>query len=1787
MNDCRSNPVARASLAHHRFLSANKDFDVFHDNADDHIFLTISKTGEFYEIELLRALSKLLREDDLVLDVGANIGNHALFFAGVVGCRVKCFEPNPEAVKLLRHNILANGLGGRIDVLPVAVGPEDRHFSADTSSTRNNLGAFRIRPAQEGAIRAVPLDKVDVGGPVKLVKIDVEGMELDVLLGAREIIRRDRPVVCVECDDVESFRIIFDYLAEFKYIVTGSHNYTATHIFVPVEIASYTEIAALCCNLATRYISTGHEIHRSQRQLRDIAAAQASAAAAHEQLLGRIERLESRLALPVATEAPEIDRLRDEVSALAELLPAAAKYDDLARETETLRFQVADLAQANGIFSSEFAAQHSFWNREMQRFSQRLDDQIASQTAAATTQKELVNQVEASIASETAAWNREMQRFSQRLDDQIASQTVAATAQKELVDLVEASIATETAALRDRYEGLRAAVTGLDNTARHHFAEQRAWTKAIEAHAASIKKLEMQLQGLSALASKPDEVRPERRLKRLRRKLIREAVRPFKRDHRKRLYTKISREIMRPLSLEHWQRRRFKLGQKLPPLLSKMNSGGPRSEVRSGRLLKRLRSLSAVQWSVLRSPASALAMVPPTAAPVPSTHIPPVIDGRRKDGWITSMPGKNAGNVIGQFEVERGGLVRVAIEIEVLASQPLILTLLDGDARVLGPVEVLREGKNEILAFAPLRTRAISARLAVQDTRNTATWRVNSITLEHLDSDAVFLEQKAAGLPVTFASLASLPSRRDMLADCVASLLHQSDKIRVFLNGYDTVPDFLKHERIEVRRSQDWDDRGDAGKFFWLDAVENDGYRLVVDDDLIYPPDFARVLTTRVAKQNNRVLVGLHGVLIRQPMRSYHEQTSRARTFHFAHALAEERTVHILGTGVLCFHSSAVKMRSADFLYCNSADIWLALYAQRHRIPMITPARPQHWVRENTCDVQTETIYAHSLKKSGSRFDSSLVQNATIRRAQPLTVQRGLLPKLCMIAVVQNADELNEFAKKWQQTLSLRYDWVLVVQPASNCEELASAAQALAVEHEIHVLPASEKFASALEAAAAFVRSISPDYVFVAQNDLCFAGAGWDSDIIASLSRYPGGAGFLAVGADTGGGPGNQKIACIGYNAECTATLAGLRSFAKQGSRLFAEGISSNGESTSGLPKLAGMNAQWVHCNDASTLAVDTKPEVKTVEHKTLNDLFDRIVYINLDRRSDRRASIEAELAFHGIRAERFAAIDGNDPAVRAEYEAYVKQPLRTVSEEVRTLRYEQDFYLHYQSQASRVARLEQKHGAKAIRSAGAWAYLRGWEQILERAIQDGIETLLVFDDDVLLHRGTKDIFGRLIEELPSDWLVLQLGTLQYNWNEPWVAWRSPTLYSSCGAVGSHAVGLRFEAMVYLLDRLKMMEMPFDIGALSAITRDFSTRCFVTFPNLAIQSLTDTDIGTSAFQKDRSIDEIAKVHRWNMKDYAPEYVVRVRREMSDAQLVKIRNSESARDSSVPSLVCVLKNEILTIRAFVQHYRAAGIQHFIFIDNGSEDGTFEFLREQHDVELYQAPGPFDWRRKQGWINRVIEDAGPEGAWILYADADELMIFDGIGPKNFGDLARQMDLQGIRRCRGMLIDMYPAGPVLENTSSVEGELWTHSPYFDAGTYKEAKYPEIISQKGGPRKRAFGHIDVNFNPELTKYPLFKMSASELFANPHYLWPYEQNFVSDCYIGILHFKFLPGVTDRIKTAVREKSYWNDSIEYHCYLSAFEKDPKLTLHSEVSREFSGSQSLVEAGLIKPIVWSD
>jgi FkbM family methyltransferase len=165
-------------------------------------------------------LGQVLGAGDVVVDAGANIGTHTVFFAGAVGDEglVVAFEPQRLVFQILCGNVALNGLRN-VRCLMAAVGAERGHLIFPSLDPRQVLNFGAVKGSTEGvgeAVDVVPIDELDLQR-CSLLKVDVEGMEVKVLAGARETIKRCHPVLYLENDTVEGSRALLEAIDSIGY----------------------------------------------------------------------------------------------------------------------------------------------------------------------------------------------------------------------------------------------------------------------------------------------------------------------------------------------------------------------------------------------------------------------------------------------------------------------------------------------------------------------------------------------------------------------------------------------------------------------------------------------------------------------------------------------------------------------------------------------------------------------------------------------------------------------------------------------------------------------------------------------------------------------------------------------------------------------------------------------------------------------------------------------------------------------------------------------------------------------------------------------------------------------------------------------------------------------------------------------------------------------------------------------------------------------------------------------------------------------------------------------------------------------------------------------------------------------------------------------------------------------------------------------------------------------------------------------------------------------------------
>lgn len=169
-----------------------------HQVKGDFIQRTIFMTEDYFDSRSLRWLKEngIVRKNMNVLDIGANIGNHTVYFAKECDVNyVYSFEPVLETYKMLCKNCELNGLEN-VSLHNFALGKEKASVKIK-SFNKENCGGTALQYGS-GGMKCYALDDLKIDKKIDFIKIDVEGFENEVLLGGSDLIKKNRPVIFVE-----------------------------------------------------------------------------------------------------------------------------------------------------------------------------------------------------------------------------------------------------------------------------------------------------------------------------------------------------------------------------------------------------------------------------------------------------------------------------------------------------------------------------------------------------------------------------------------------------------------------------------------------------------------------------------------------------------------------------------------------------------------------------------------------------------------------------------------------------------------------------------------------------------------------------------------------------------------------------------------------------------------------------------------------------------------------------------------------------------------------------------------------------------------------------------------------------------------------------------------------------------------------------------------------------------------------------------------------------------------------------------------------------------------------------------------------------------------------------------------------------------------------------------------------------------------------------------------------------------------------------------------------------
>ncbi len=263
----------------------------------------------------------------------------------------------------------------------------------------------------------------------------------------------------------------------------------------------------------------------------------------------------------------------------------------------------------------------------------------------------------------------------------------------------------------------------------------------------------------------------------------------------------------------------------------------------------------------------------------------------------------------------------------------------------------------------------------------------------------------------------------------------------------------------------------------------------------------------------------------------------------------------------------------------------------------------------------------------------------------------------------------------------------------------------------------------------------------------------------------------------------------------------------------------------------------------------------------------------------------------------------------------------------------------------------------------------------------------------------------------------------------------------------------------------------------------------------------------------------------------------------------------------------LRNEKIRLPYFLRYYRDMGASHFLIVENGSDDGTREYLMDQPDVSLWSSGKSYK-RARFGvdWLNWLQMKYG-HGHWTLVVDPDEFLVYPFCDTRPLPALCDWLDASSIKSFSAMLLDMYPKGPLIDVAYRSGQDPMEIASWFDSGNYMIAKNHKFgnLWIQGGPRAREFFYDRPRRAPALNKIPLVKWDRSYAYvSSTHMLLPRGLNLVYDEWGGekasgcLLHAKFLNTFSAKAKEELTRAQHYAASHEYKAYAAKMDENPDL-----------------------------
>ena len=275
----------------------------------------------------------------------------------------------------------------------------------------------------------------------------------------------------------------------------------------------------------------------------------------------------------------------------------------------------------------------------------------------------------------------------------------------------------------------------------------------------------------------------------------------------------------------------------------------------------------------------------------------------------------------------------------------------------------------------------------------------------------------------------------------------------------------------------------------------------------------------------------------------------------------------------------------------------------------------------------------------------------------------------------------------------------------------------------------------------------------------------------------------------------------------------------------------------------------------------------------------------------------------------------------------------------------------------------------------------------------------------------------------------------------------------------------------------------------------------------------------------------------------------------------------------------IRNEATRLPWLFDFYRKQGVDRFFVVDNGSDDGSREYLLGRPDTHLYLTTDSYAvFGGGIRWLNHLLERHG-SGAWCLTVDVDEVLAYPHAERLGLKALTAHLDRQGAQGLFAFMLDMYAEHGLQEVAYQAGDNPFAHCRCFDRAGYIRRDDPDF------PFRMVAGGLVSRFLYDrkldgvfLHKVPLVRWQEELRYTcSTHTLYPVPLAQETGV---LLHFKFIAGFIDRARIEAERQQYWQGAKRYAEFSRRMDTSQPIDFRCELTERFVSTAQLVELGLM-------